>query len=520
MDVCLESCVPCLPKLTTRVWMIAAALAAIGVLCTLAASPVNAAATGGNGTLTDVANAFKATSGSWITTALAYARHLFVLLVALELAWTGVTYVLQRDSLPDFVANLVLKLMGVFFFLAVIQNAPTWIPAIVGSFSQAGSAISGQSVVLDPSATFGEGLQLAKTMLATLNNPAFLTAVLAILLAVLCSIAVVVAFAVVAGQLMVTLIESYIVISAGLFFLGFSGSRWTLPFSERYVGYAISVGIKLFMLYLIVGLGETLAHDWLPLFKAGSPSPPEVYIGVAGSALVFMLLGWQIPSMAASLMNGSPSMSLGGLANTASTMVAAGAAVGGAGLAVSGAVTAASVSAATMAAARLNPSSRSGAHEPAPVGFISGPPDGVGSRPSSDSQPSSGPVADTAPAPQPHPNSTIGDQSETTTQGSSLGGAIGPEPATSVGGSHIPGDGGVGASSDARSPVEDNLAVLRAIAETAREAASAQVPSPASRIASVTRKASAALRNVQLPSAPSDAAGGAIHIRFRHHDGD
>src|SRR6202040_1705231 len=108
------------------------------------------------------------------------------------------------------------------------------------------------------------------------------------------------------GQLMVTLIESYIVISAGLFFLGFSGSRWTLPFSEKYVAYAVSVGIKLFMLYLIVGLGQTLAAQWQKLFAPGIVAAPDIYIGVAGSALVFMLLGWQIPNLAPSLMSGSP----------------------------------------------------------------------------------------------------------------------------------------------------------------------------------------------------------------------
>ena len=60
-----------------------------------------AAADGGAGTLTDVANAFKTTSAGWISTALDYARHLFFLLVAIELAWTAVTYVLQRDSLSE-----------------------------------------------------------------------------------------------------------------------------------------------------------------------------------------------------------------------------------------------------------------------------------------------------------------------------------------------------------------------------------------------------------------------------------
>src|ERR1700730_100237 len=336
-----------------------------------------------SGTLTDVANAFKLTSGGWISTALGYARHLFFVLVAIELAWSAVTYALQRDSLSDFVAHVVLKLMGVFFFLALLQNAPVWIPYIIDSFSQAGSAIGGQGVVLDPSATFGQGLQLAKNMLGTLNNPAFFTAIVAVLLAVFCAIGVVIAFAVVAGQLMVTLIESYIVISAGLFFLGFSGSRWTLPFSEKYVAYAVSVGIKLFMLYLIVGVGQTLAAQWQKLFAPGVVAAPDIYIGVAGSALVFMLLGWQIPNLAASLMSGSPAMTLGGAGNMGGTIVAGGATLAGSGLAVAGAVGAAGFAAGTAIAARAvdfhGLERGKGSSSPAPVGVIAGRPEDLGS---------------------------------------------------------------------------------------------------------------------------------------------
>jgi len=486
----------------------------------LALPALAAAATpSGSGTLTDVANVYKATSAGWISTALEYAQHLFFALVAIEIAWTAITYLLQRDSLSDFVAQLVLKLMGVFFFLALLQNAPTWMPYIINSFSQAGSTIAGGGVVLDPSSMFGEGLKLAKSMLGTLSSPSFFTAIVAVLISVLCAIGVVISFAVVAGQLMVTLIESYIVISAGIFFLGFSGSRWTLPFSEKYVAYAVSVGIKLFMLYLIVGLGETLALKWATLFTPGTVAAPDVYIGVAGSALIFMLLGWHIPGLAAALMNGSPIMTLGTAASTVGTTVVGGLAVASGGLAAAGALGTAGVAAATsLVGARANPKKVEQVQEgasPFPVGVISGDPRQVRV-----------PTAETTQlGSQYGPNETRG--------GHTTAAAVGTNSEqSSDSASHDPARTGEGDNAP-NSPTRDDHSAGATGPALLREQET-QLPTPPSQEIPRSRTTPTSgptgprprrsildiLRNIRPPIFPNDAGGGTIHIRFKHHDSE
>ncbi len=305
--------------------------------------PVCAPNAGQGGILTGLAHQFSNTTGPWMNTALHYAQGLFFALVGIEIAWSAITYVLQKDSLPDFVASLLLKILGIGFFYILLQPqyGPVWIADIISSFSQAGSAIGGQSQFMpsDPSSVFNCGTDIANAMLQSisenkvgLNLGNILPAIEAVLASMICSLGVVIAFAIVAGQLLITLIESYIVIGAGVFMLGFTGSRWTLVFGEKYVGYAVSVGIKLFMLELIVGLGYSLGQQWASLFYNGI-APPETYIEVVGAALVFGFLAWQIPSLAASLMNGAPRMTLGSFVNTAGAVavgtVIAGSSVGG-----------------------------------------------------------------------------------------------------------------------------------------------------------------------------------------------
>jgi type IV secretion system protein TrbL len=172
-----------------------------------------------------------------------------------------------------------------------------------------------------------------------------------VLTSMICALGVVLAFAIIAGQLLITLVESYIVIGAGVFMLGFTGSRWTLVFGEKYVGYAVSIGIKLFMLELIVGLGFDLGQQWGSLFANGI-APPETYIEVVGAALVFGFLAWQIPSLAASLMNGAPRMTLGSFVSTAGAVAVGGVIVGsGVGALAAGATTLAGGSSETVRAA-------------------------------------------------------------------------------------------------------------------------------------------------------------------------
>ncbi len=336
-------------------------LALLPITALADSQPVCVPGAGQGGILTGLAHQFSTTTQPWMTTALHYAQRLFFALVAIEIAWFAITYVLQKDSLPDFVASLLLKILGVGFFFIVLQPqyGPVWIGDIISSFSQAGSAISGQVQLTpgDPSSVFNCGTDIANAMLEstsenqgmTLGN--LLPMIEIVLTSMICALGVVLAFAIIAGQLLITLVESYIVIGAGVFMLGFTGSRWTLVFGEKYVGYAVSIGIKLFMLELIVGLGFDLGQQWGSLFANGI-APPETYIEVVGAALVFGFLAWQIPSLAASLMNGAPRMTLGSFVSTAGAVAVGGVIVGsGVGTLTAGATTLAGGSSETVRAA-------------------------------------------------------------------------------------------------------------------------------------------------------------------------
>ena len=110
--------------------------------------------------------------------------------------------------------------------------------------------------------------------------------------------------------------------------LGFAGSRWTPDIASRYLSYAVAIGIKLFTLYLIIGIGNSLAGQWGVLLASPDATlNPRIYFQILGGALSYMMLAWYIPSLVSSLYSGTVALSLAELGYTGRSVAGVGAGV-------------------------------------------------------------------------------------------------------------------------------------------------------------------------------------------------
>ncbi|MEJ7139536.1 P-type conjugative transfer protein TrbL [Amphibiibacter pelophylacis] len=275
--------------------------------------------------LDGISDSYEAAATGWMGPMLAYANRLFALLLTIELAVTGAKYVLEKDDTRTLIAAMVSKILGVGFFYALLQFAPTWIPALMNSFRDAGATVGGVGV-LSPSAVFAQGLNFVIIIFRSISDMDMWDAIGVVLAALPAAVFIIIAFVVVAGQLLVTLIESYFVISAAVIFLGFGGSRWTQDFVQKYLGYAIAVGVKLMTIYLLIGASSTLFNGWAALLNAATSGLQFIINAwvVMGGAAFFAFLAWMIPSMASSMLSGAPSLTSGTAAGVIGGMVAGG----------------------------------------------------------------------------------------------------------------------------------------------------------------------------------------------------
>jgi type IV secretion system protein TrbL len=262
--------------------------------------------------------------GSWIAAVAPAARNLFGALALIEFAWSAALLLLEKSDFQSWTAGVVRKLMWIGAFYTLLIFGPTWIPAIVDSFITIGQTAAGTGA-LAPGDVYTRGLEIAGSLLKGSSDAGFLTNFGSAFSLVLAAFMAFLAFLVITVQFVVALVESYIVVSAGFIFLGFGGSRWTAPYVERYIGLAVSAGVKIMILYLLIGSGMTLSNGWLAaaVNVPGAPSPSMSALDIVGAALIFMAICWQAPKLIAGVIGGSPALSGGDVISAAATLAGA-----------------------------------------------------------------------------------------------------------------------------------------------------------------------------------------------------
>ncbi len=299
---------------------------------------------------------------------------IFTFLATLELIWWGITNALRKNDLGEWFSSLFLKMLEISFFGFIVATAPTWMPYIPQQYesigqkflaaSQFGTPAGASTVPLTPSGIMTEAGNVEKmlwnggnpTRVAGGGNPTSTCGPVAIgctlkqaaenamegmvasLATVLTSLLLYLGFGLVALQLMMTLMEMYMVLGIGSVMLGFLGSRWTVQFGERYASYAASVGVKLLTTY---GVSAVMVHmaqqdaSWLQQLTAGQVLSMPAMMALGTSGLLGGIMALTIPSVAGSIMGGAASLGLshltaagGGIAR-AGAATALGAAAGG-----------------------------------------------------------------------------------------------------------------------------------------------------------------------------------------------
>jgi type IV secretion system protein TrbL len=248
--------------------------------------------------LTEITKSYQNATSGWHDYLFPIAQHLFGLLATIEIAWSGILWAMNKSEVESLWVEFLKKMLVLGFFYTVLMNSQSWIPAIIQSFIKIGAGAS-HITALYPSDILDQGISVASSVLQPLLKAGLLNAGIGLIVGCISALIVAISFALIAAELIVSLIESYIVIGAGVLLLGFSANRFTSAYSSKYLSYSISIGIKLFTLYLVIGVGSTLAANWGQLVIAGS--------------LVFLYVTKVIPNKAESLLSGTVNATSSGL---------------------------------------------------------------------------------------------------------------------------------------------------------------------------------------------------------------
>lgn len=332
----------------------------VPLILTVTASQAHAA-----GMLDSAANAFKGLESKWFNALVGDAKDLFTALAGLEMAWLGVNWLLNRRTFDEIIPSLAKKIITIGFFFAILINAQSWVPDVINGFTMAGQQAGGVGA-LSPSTIMSYGisdtLQILAGNTSTGGGGFWGSAVSAIKSAIdpamwlefveriLIAIVIFLSFAYIAIEMLVLLVESYLILGAGVIFLGFGGSRWTTRFVDGYLNFAVSVGTKLFVIYLIVG---ALVTSVIPQINTMLTSVGNFNLANGLTAAAVMaaaaMLAKKVPDHAGALLGSGAGLTAAALgAESAKIAMTAGTLAAGA--VTAGAAAAPAIAAASMAA--------------------------------------------------------------------------------------------------------------------------------------------------------------------------
>ena len=146
--------------------------------------------------------------------------------------------------------------MWIGAFYALLINGRIWIPAIIDSFEINRKQRCRNAARFRPATYLHRASGSQAPLMDGASTSAFFTNPASSFALVFAALIIVVSYIIITINFIVTMVESYIAVSAGFIFLGFGGSRWTAPYVERYIGLAVAIGVKIVLLYCLISAGH------------------------------------------------------------------------------------------------------------------------------------------------------------------------------------------------------------------------------------------------------------------------
>ena len=224
------------------------------------------------------------------------AEWLLLTLATLSLAWKSMHLVLRNADVQEFVTEIFQLVLVVGFYLVVIRNAQAWTEALTQGFLWLGSAATagGQGIELSPAGILQQGIHIGVKIIEGAKGFLPIGKIIAATL-------IIVLYGLMAAYAAIAQCEVWLVVAAGMIFLGFGGSDWTAEYAKRYLTYCLSASAKLYLLYLILGFGQQLVFNWL---NALDLSGEAKWVGPIGVVAMMTFLVMQLPNILQSLLNG------------------------------------------------------------------------------------------------------------------------------------------------------------------------------------------------------------------------
>ncbi len=299
--------------------------ALIGVTLVLYSTAASAQLTN-QGMLDQVVTEFATRATSWQTVVMNAAMFLFWTLGTISLVFTFGFMALRKADIGEFFAEFIRFILFFGFFLWLLRNGPAFANSIIQSLARIGEQASGVASVT-PSGIVDIGFMILKQ---AFRNSSIWSPVDSFI-GVALSVGILILLAVVAVNMLLLLVSGWLLMYAGIFFLGFGGSRWTSDMAINYYKTVLGVAVQIMTMVLLVGIGNDLLSSFYARMNTGTLNFEELGVMLVFCVALLMLVN-RVPPLVAGVITGSGIGGAGGIGNFGAG-AAIGAAMGAAGMA-------------------------------------------------------------------------------------------------------------------------------------------------------------------------------------------
>ena len=273
------------------------------LLLWLAVFSVRAYAAGPGATSDDVMdnvlNRYATVASTWGGLMTTRATWLFWLLVVISMVWTFGLMALRKADIGEFFAEFIRFTMFTGFFWWLLMNGPRFATDIMTSLRMIGAQASGLPNTLAPSGIVDIGFDIFNKVVdqSTVWKP------MDSLFGLLLSMAILIVFALIGVNMLLLLISGWIFAYAGVFILGFGGSRWTSDMAIGYFKSILNIGLQLMTMVLLVGIGKSFVDSYYVSMSAGMTLKELAVMAVVAAILLALVA--KVPPQVGALAGGS-----------------------------------------------------------------------------------------------------------------------------------------------------------------------------------------------------------------------
>lgn len=218
---------------------------------------------------------------------------LYVSFFTVQFGWDLVRWNFAGND--DWFVRAARKLLVFLVTLGLLITLPLWLPRILSGWAHLAEVATGLPG-LSPSAIFEQGLALALSMFDSWGKYISLVIPQIAGLRLLAALVIIASFGAAAVQLARILIEATLALGGLVILLAFAGFSATFGVAEGYLRYVFGLGVRAFVVYLVLGVGRDLGVIWEEMLTVLSPIPSlGIHLTIVLASVLFALLVWTLP---------------------------------------------------------------------------------------------------------------------------------------------------------------------------------------------------------------------------------